>query len=366
MKPLRHGISPFSATLSRSALKQMIYLVHDLQLLSEHPNYPSTLKNLPPSAQINNSHFSVLMGYDFHITEDKQAKLIEVNTNAGGLWFADQSNHSSIQQFSTKLATRLLTTFLDDYRLFHQNETAKPKLIAIIDQDPENQFLYPEMQLFAQLFQQAGIKCIIIDPSEIVEKDSRLYVNNQLVDLIYNRHCDFYFTSPEMSTVYNAWQNQSTCITPNPRIYGLLADKQRMANWYKKETLDKLLPQKVAQRLHKTLPKTYLLSDFQPDALWKQRKQWVFKPLNSYASRGVYVGAKLTKNKFNSFNAQKTLIQEYIKPSPTLSPDAEKFKTDFRLFTYRNQILALSARIYQGQVTNLRTPNGGFSRVNLI
>ena len=366
MEPLRHGISPFSATLSRSTLKQMIHLVRDLQLLCEHPNYPYTLKNLPSSAQVNNSHFSVLMGYDFHITEDKQAKLIEVNTNAGGLWFAEQSYHPHIKQFSTKLAKRLLNTFLADYRLFHQDKTAKPKLIAIIDQDPENQFLYPEMQVFAQLFQQAGIKCLITDPSKIIEKGSQLYVNDQLIDLIYNRHCDFYFTSPEMSVIYNAWQNQSTCITPNPRIYGLLADKQRMANWYEKGSLEQLLPPKVAHRLHETLPKTYLLNDFQHDDLWQQRKKWVFKPLNSYASRGVYIGAKLTKNKFNSFDVQETLIQEHIKPSLTLRPDAEKFKTDFRLFTYRKQVLALSARIYQGQVTNLRTPNGGFSRVNLI
>lgn len=366
MDTLKHGISPFTTNLSRAALKQMIHLVRDLQLLCEHPNYPSTLKNLAPAAKFNTAHFSVLMGYDFHITEDNQAKLIEVNTNAGGLWFADQSNYPEISQFSTKLAERLLSTFLNDYRLFHQDNAATPKLIAIIDQQPQHQFLYPEMQVFAQLFEQAGIKCVIIDPSEIEARESQLYFEEQLIDLIYNRHCDFYFSSPEMSILYKAWENQSTCISPNPRVYGLLADKQRMADWYQSDILEKLLPEKVASRLHKALPKTHLLSDLSHEDLWPQRKQWVFKPLNSYASRGVYIGEKLTKNKFASFNAQETLIQERIKPSSTLSPDGEKFKTDFRLFTYRHQILALSARIYQGQVTNLRTPNGGFCRVNLI
>ncbi|SMG65523.1 hypothetical protein BMETH_350911431207, partial [methanotrophic bacterial endosymbiont of Bathymodiolus sp.] len=45
--------------------------------------------------------------------------------------------------------------------------------------------------------------------------------------------------------------------------------------------------------------------------------------------------------------------------------DGEKFKTDFRLFVYRKTILAVSARLYQGQVTNLRTANGGFSKIKL-
>ncbi|MDC9729431.1 MAG: hypothetical protein PSN04_08945 [Methyloprofundus sp.] len=366
METSRHGISPFSTTLSRTALKQMIHLVRDLQLLCEQPNYPSTLNNLLPVAHFNHSHYSVLMGYDFHITEDNQAKLIEVNTNAGGLWFADQSTHPGIKQFSSKLAQRLLATFLAEYRLFHKNNNATPKLLAIIDQDPEQQFLYPEMQIFAQLFKAAGIQCLIIDPRELVEKKAHLYFKGQRIDLIYNRHCDFYFSTPEMQVVHTAWKNQTTCITPNPRIYGLLADKQRMANWYQAESLEAQLPKKIASRLHKALPKTYLLNHFNSDDLWHQRKKWVFKPLNSYASRGVYIGAKLTKSKFTSFNAQETLVQEHIKPSITLNPDAEKFKTDFRLFTYRNEILALSARIYQGQVTNLRTQNGGFSRVTLL
>ena len=41
------------------------------------------------------------------------------------------------------------------------------------------------------------------------------------------------------------------------------------------------------------------------------------------------------------------------------------FKTDFRLFVYQQKILAVSARLYQGQVTNLRTENGGFAKVCL-
>ena len=85
MEIQQHGISPYTVNLSTSALKQMINVVRDLQNLSETPNYPLSLPKLPEIAQIESGHYSVLMGYDFHIDDSQQVKLIEVNTNAGGL-----------------------------------------------------------------------------------------------------------------------------------------------------------------------------------------------------------------------------------------------------------------------------------------
>ncbi|NOR80454.1 MAG: hypothetical protein GQ529_06415, partial [Methyloprofundus sp.] len=242
----------------------------------------------------------------------------------------------------------------------------QPKLIAIIDQQPQQQFLFPEMQVFAQLFEQAGIKTVIIDPSQVEVKDTRLYYQDQLIDLIYNRHCDFYLNTLEMQHIAKAWQQQSVCITPNPRVYGLLADKQRMIDWSEPDFLSGLLAPKVATRLQAAIPDTHLLQSLAKDAVWSTRKQRVFKPATSYASRGVYIGDKLTKNKFNSFDPLTTLVQQRIKPTITLTPDGEKFKTDFRLFVYHNKILNVCARLYQGQVTNLRTHKGGFSKVKLV
>ena len=362
----QNGISPYTVKLSTDVLKQMINVVHDLQNLSENPEYPLLLPQLPETAQIDSRYYSVLMGYDFHIDDSQQVKLIEVNTNAGGLWFAVRCYLPNAQKFPDKLATKLLSTFIDEYRLFRQNSNALPELIAIIDQHPQQQFLFPEMQVFAHLFKQAGIKTVIIDPSQVEVKDTRLYYQDQAIDLIYNRHCDFYLNTPEMQHISQAWQQQSVCITPNPRAYGLLADKQRMIDWSRPDFLSNLLIPNIAARLQAAIPDTHLLQSLAKDAVWSTRKQMVFKPTTSYASRGVYIGDKLTRNKFNSFNPQETLVQQRIKPTITFTPDGEKFKTDFRLFVYRNKILNVCARLYQGQVTNLRTHKGGFSKVQLV
>ncbi len=356
------GISPYKVNLSYHALKQMIYVVRDLQKLSDNSTYPTLLPDLDKHARLPIKYHSMLMGYDFHLDEFGEAKLIEVNTNAGGLWLACRSADRDITQFPDKLGKAILTGFLSDYRLFCNKPTARPQLIAIIDQMPERQFLYSEMQVFARLFEQAGIKTIIIDPIDIEMQGAKLYDQNQRIDLIYNRHCDFYLNSLEMQGIAQAWQEQSLCITPNPRTYGLLADKSRISHWKLNQDIATLLP----KRLKQALPQTYLLSEFPRENLWAERKRWVFKPLNGYASRGVYVGDKLTRNKFNCFIRDKTLVQERIKPSFFIAPEGDKFKVDFRLFTYRDTILMVSARLYQGQVTNLRTPKGGFAQVKLV
>ena len=366
MDNIQSGVSPYTVNLSAATLKQMIRVVHDLQQLSETSNYPDLLSELPATALVKAKHYSVMMAYDFHIDATQQAKLIEVNTNAGGLWFACRSYQADAQAFPQKLGEKLLATFLQDYRLFRQDNTALPKLIAIIDQDPQQQFLYPEMQVFAQLFAQAGIKTVIIDPSLIESKEHGLYYQNQAIDLIYNRHCDFYLASDAMQAIAAAWKQQTVCLTPNPQVYGLLADKQRMVDWSTSDILRQTLPEPIATRLQHAIPKTQILGLLDKQETWSIRKQKVFKPMTSYASRGVYIGNKLTKTKFNSLDYKKTLVQDWVKPTVTQTEDGEQFKTDFRLFTYRNTILNVSARLYQGQVTNLRTHKGGFSKIKIV
>jgi hypothetical protein len=38
-------------------------------------------------------------------------------------------------------------------------------------------------------------------------------------------------------------------------------------------------------------------------------------------------------------------------------------KFDVRAYAYRDRVLLLGARVYEGQVTNLRSPGGGFSGI---
>ena len=42
------------------------------------------------------------------------------------------------------------------------------------------------------------------------------------------------------------------------------------------------------------------------------------------------------------------------------------FKLDLRHYVYKGQTQLISARLYQGQTTNFRTPGGGFAQVLVV
>jgi hypothetical protein len=367
MNPTSLPISPYSARLRRRDLQCMIQVVRLLHKLSENPAYRLHLESiLPASARFDPGYHAVMMGYDFHLTEDGP-KLIEVNTNAGGIWYMSLSYYPEVIGFSGRLGSRLLKTFCEDYADFRSDPTARPKTIVILDEQPVEQPLYPEMQIFAALFETAGIEAIIIDPGAVEAQDHGLYLGGKPIEMIYNRHCDFYLQTPAMEKIRAAYLRRQVCLTPNPHAYGLLGDKRRMIQWCQPALMRSFgLSEAELSVLAETIPETRLLAALTSEEAWRTRKQWVFKPDTGYASRGVYVGEKLTKHKLAELDPENTLIQRRILPSLTLAEDQQVFKTDYRLFVYRDRILGVAARIYQGQVTNLRTENGGFAKVRSI
>jgi hypothetical protein len=118
--------------------------------------------------------------------------------------------------------------------------------------------------------------------------------------------------------------------------------------------------------LDNTMPACALLADLDLVQVWTDRKQRVFKPVDSFGSRGVLLGDKISRKRFDELPAATTLVQDMVPPSLTEVPGAEPMKTDLRLYVYRDRVLGVTARLYRGQVTNLRTPGGGFARVKVM
>jgi hypothetical protein len=344
----------------------MIQVVRLLHKLSDNNAYRHYLENvLPASARFDPGYDAVMMGYDFHLTE-AGPKLIEVNTNAGGLWYASLCYHPKAAGFSERLGSKLLETFCQDYARFRNDPAARPKRIVILDEKPVEQPLYSEMQVFAALFGSAGIEAVIVDPEVLETRDTGLYLDGKSVEMIYNRHCDFYLQTPELDRIRAAYLQGQVCLSPNPHAYGLLADKRRMILWCQPALMRSFgLSEQELAVLAETLPETRLLASLTSEKAWQTRKRWVFKPDTGYASRGVYVGEKLTRHKLAELDFENTVIQQRIPPSLTLGEAQQAFKTDYRLFVYRDRAFSVAARIYQGQVTNLRTENGGFAKVRL-
>jgi hypothetical protein len=348
----------------------MLGVVRTLDRLSRNPAYREQVYAQGPDvARFDPGYDAVMMCYDFHLLGD-MPRLIEVNTNAGGGMLAYLAHAPTLpighDSLPVKLRERLLQTFADEIKQSSAGAKQKPEHIAIIDDNPAGQHLYPEMCVFADLFRAWGVPTEIVDPARLQASADGVRLDGRPVDLVYNRHCDFYLASKEMAGLRQAYLAGRVCLTPNPHMYGLLADKRRMVLWSDTECRAAWqLSGKECRRLDQVVPGAWPLAALDLQQLWADRRKFVFKPVDSFGSKGVLLGGKMSRTRFSQLPPATTLVQEFVPPSMSETADDGPMKTDLRVYAYRNRVLGVTARLYRGQVTNMRTPGGGFARVKL-
>jgi len=321
----------------------------------------------------------VFMGYDFHVTP-QGPRLIEINTNAGGALI--NGLHTASLLDPERLAcvcadllpveaieSRILETFRQEYTAAGGREALRS--VAIVDDSPATQFLRAEFELFRRMFTRAGIEAQVGDTRELERRGDRLELRGRPIDLVYLRDTDFQLEAPRSATLREAWLRGDVVVTPSPREHHLLADKRRLVTFSSPSALRALgVPPADAEWLAAVVPETRALAELGPERAWSDRKQWVFKPARAFGSRAVYHGAKLTRRKLDELIcAGDFLVQRAVDPGEievdTLD-GPQRMKFDVRAYAYRDEILLLGARTYRGQVTNMRTPGGGFSAICVV
>ena len=363
-------ISQIPISVTRSDFRQMLRLVRALYRLSQNPEYrQAVFSELPETARFDPGHGSLMMGYDFHLS-DAGPKLIEVNTNAGGTYMTLQTELAgggdSGAVDTERFKKRFLGSLLSDWRSFCGEEIRSLRRVAIVDEEPKNQPLYVEMEFIATWLVQQGLEVEILAPEELLVQEGGLYGKSGQIDLIYNRHCDFYLEDEVMGAIRTAYLARQVCLSPNPFAYGLLADKRRMILWSDAAEMAALgLTDNDRRLLASCVPQSRLLKDLDPDTVWAERKDSIFKPVSRFGGRGVLMGKSVSRKRFAELEPETTLVQQVVPPSVVTS-EGEDFKVDIRLYVYRDKLLGVVARVYQGQVTNLNTERGGFARVRLV
>jgi hypothetical protein len=355
--------------ISRADEAAMRCFVADFEAIAHHPRWQA---DLPMLAKIDHGPLGVFAGFDFHLGENGP-QLIEINTNAGGyllnaiLARAQQSCCDAVPASEVAtLEAQVLAMFAEEWR--SQRGQAPLRTIAILDEKPQEQYLYPEFRLFARLFERAGYQAVIVDPSRLQWRDGQLFCADLAIDLVYNRLTDFYFEN--QPALRSAYESGTVVVTPNPRAHALYADKRHLARLCDATWL-RDMQQDAGQiaALQAVVPATEIVSADNADALWSRRRHLFFKPAAGFGSKAAYRGDKLTRRVWEEILAGEYVAQAFAPPPIRRVPHDDthlELKFDVRAYAYAGRIQLFAARLYAGQTTNFRTPGGGFAPVFVV
>ncbi|MCQ0989876.1 MAG: hypothetical protein ABJF67_04195 [Aurantimonas coralicida] len=375
IRPKAHLFSNVPVFLSASQVAEMQKVVAAIEQTARLTAYKAAVFSWAPKiSREDHGPAGALMGYDFHLGEDGP-RLIEINTNAGGA-FLNALLARAQRTCCAEMDLPIKPHAFEDaaFRMF-QNEWMRQRgngairRIAIVDDRPEEQYLYPEFVLARQALAARGVDAVIADASQLRVEAGRLSLEGKPIDLVYNRVTDFAFDRPEHKALRDAYRDGAVVVTPNSYNHALLADKRNLSILSDPALIESwgLEPKLLAQL--RSVPRTVLVTPENAEDLWKSRKALFFKPTGGHGGKAVYRGDKVTKGVWAEIKGGGYVAQTLVRPSERMIRIDDAFqprKMDIRLYTYDGQVLLVAARLYQGQTTNFRTPGGGFAPVFVV
>ena len=371
----------FISRAQLQAMQQAVQVLHDT--MTSPAWQAHALEHSPDLARMARGPQGVFMGYDFHLTESGP-RLIEVNTNAGGAmlslaaaraqrvccdaardWMHSPTGLEGLEQ-------RWLDMFAREWAAQRPTEPFVPtqgpvRTLAIVDEDPHSQYLYPEFLLFQDLFRHAGIDAVIAAPQDLRLANGQLQHEGRRIDMVYLRLTDFDLSRPEHAHLHQAWSSGACVFTPGPQTHALHANKRHLVALSDPDFLHHIgVPEASRAVLAQVVPPTLLLTLHNAEQLWIERKRYFFKPLAGYGSKAAYRGDKLTTKTWAQLQQSAYVAQEIVAPSQrvvTVQDQRKTLKADVRAYAYAGEVQLFTARLYDGQTTNFRSDGGGFAPV---
>lgn len=307
--------------------------------------------------------------FDFHLTAEGP-KLIEINTNAGGAFYGALIDQMSWNEGNVEAHPlgAWAHVFVQHFRAeWAAAGNGRLRSVAIVDDNPQEQFLKLEFELAARMLHDAGIAAVVVDPRELAFRDGRLWHGTAPIDFVYNRLTSFTLDRAEDAAVRDALLAGAVVVSPDPRTHALFACKRNLALLADDSFLrDAGVDEPTRQTLVEAIPRTVALTPSNAAEFWAKRAGLYFKPVNGFGSRAVYDGAKLTTATWAEIAARADYVaQERVEARRVDVPGHEPMRFDVRTFAFGATPFMRLARVYRGQTTNFRTPGGGFAPVRI-
>lgn len=367
-----HLFAALPVYVSRQHIDQVTEVVGAIEEVTALAAYQSAVLSWAPEiASFDPGSPGGLLGFDFHLGPGGP-RLIEINTNPGGVLLntlVGQAQRACMAHLTvapteaTRVEAAVMDAILSEWGL--QRSVSRSGLIAIVDESPEQQYLYPEFLLFQKLFQRNGYRSEICAPEALVFAQDKVWLGDEPVDLLYNRLTDFSLQEAAHGPMRAAYLAGRVALSPHPRAHALYADKRNLAVLGSPEFLRTSgASQAAIDALVAAVPRTQLVTPENREAMWARRVQLFFKPAAGFGSKASYRGDKLTRRVWDQIATGTYVGQDIVAPSERhLAKGAAPMKVDIRCYAYRGKALLFAARMYQGQTTNFRTTGGGFAPV---
>ncbi|MEP7312506.1 MAG: hypothetical protein ABI859_07980 [Pseudomonadota bacterium] len=370
-----HLFASLPVFIPHQHLDQMARVVDAVEHVVEMPAYRrAVMAWAPESALFDPGVRGGLLGFDFHLGASGP-RLIEINTNPGGALLnamLARVHHAccvgaaglAVAPMEPAAAERaLVEIFAEEWRLQKGSEALR--CIAIVDDTPPQQYLYPEFLLFQRLLNRQGIETIICDPRELTLRDGLLWHHERRLDFVYNRLTDFSLDQPGSAALRSAYLAGNVVVSPNPRAHALYADKRNLTLLCDADFLHAsgASPEDVTTLLA-AVPLTRQITPENRAGMWSDRRHLFFKPTSGFGSKAAYRGDKITKRVWDEITTRSYVAQQLVAPSERVNPtELGVLKVDVRNYAYAGAVKLVAARLYQGQTTNFRTLGGGFAPV---
>lgn len=345
----------------------------------EDPAY----RRLFPFSEKLNELILVPSGYDsplpiarfdiFFNEEDFSFTFCEINTDGTSAMNEDyvlndalrlnpaQTHMEERYAFSTyELFDSWVRSFMEIYDTYEKKKE-HPR-VAIVDFMERASIT--EFEEFKKRFEQAGYDCEICEITKLVYRDHVLYTpEGRTIDVVYRRAVttDVMEHYDEVGAFIEAVKNRDVCIIGsfatqiihNKWLFKIIRDKETLC----------FLNQREQEFVKTHIPYTNLLDQRHADTdkLIEHKNRWIIKPLDSYASRGVFAGIDYEVEEWTDIIRRHTdkdyIYQRYCRPYQTdniyFSDSDAKFKPYSNmsgLFVYNGRFAGVYSRLSDGGI----------------
>lgn len=230
-----------------------------------------------------------------------------------------------------------------------------PPFVAILDFIDKGSPL--EFEMFKDAFIEGGFECEIVDPRDLTEIDGKLYIKDRAIDIIYRRLVtkDLMDRYDEIPALINGLLAGKTCVIGSIKTQ-VIHTKRFFEVLYDEGLRAKLSSDQIAF-IDKHVPFTRPLKrDERFEDYLNHKDDYIIKPVDYYASKGVCAGKDYTNEAWQSLLEEKVnedfIIQKYCPLALTknLYEDAngdvqvKSYSTITGLFTYNEKLAGIYVR----------------------